>query len=193
VTERAKAASRSPETTCDLTDEEFERRLDDPSLIETHDEALGIIREVMANIASIDMQIEVYRGEVEISGHDTVSPDRHAWYRKALFARAFRRQEIDRVYKRDKELRGVTVSASSAKDRKEGAAKQQRLQAEAEERRVAQQLKAETHRQATAQAERGGLRKHFLDAARDGLIPEMFEAIMADAQARRSARLLEEV
>lgn len=194
MSERAKLSSRSPEHACSLSDEEFERKLDDPSLIETHEEAHGIIREVMENVANIDMQIEVYRGEVAISGEDAVSPDRHAWYRRALYARMFRTREIDRVYKRDKELRGIVVQATQVKDRSDRVAKQVRLQAEAEERRAAKLLQVIRLQYAGAVvAERSSVRKHFVAAARAQLIPEMFDAIMTAAQASRASKVLEDV
>lgn len=53
----------------------------------------------------------MYRGEVAVSGGDRVAPDRHGWYRKALYARMLRSREVDRVYKRDRELRGIVMVA----------------------------------------------------------------------------------
>ena len=179
---------------CDLDDDAFEARIDDPALIETHAEALAMIAEIEANVASIDMTVEVYRGEVSISGEDRVSDDRHAWYRKALYARAHRMKEIARIHRRDKELRSIVPApAAPSPGRVERQAKQQRLQAEAQDRRAGRQLKLAEQANLAAQiTERTSQNKLFVAAAREVLPPEIFEQIKADAKQRRRELLGQE-
>lgn len=163
--------------TWQLTDEEFEAKTADPSLIRTHEEAVAVLAELDEAIAHIQMQVDAYA--VESNGRE-MPEDRQAWLRRASYACAMKRNHRHRVMQRDKEIRGTKGAATTArKDPAIGLAKQERLKIEANTRRIAKQAAHET---ALALVHIGRI---FMLVAKDYLSPESYTAILAQAKKRR--------
>lgn len=167
----------------DLSDDEFEARVRDPKLIETRDEAKSMLDELDEEIVRIQAQLDTYTTEAIIHAQ---TPERQAWFRRATYAAAMKRQERFKVYRREKELRGINLAGQKAKkDPTEGIAKQARLQAEAEASRAGKQAKVEAAR--TLQLEIGARKlfaRKFMMVAKEMLTDEQFDAITDEAKRR---------
>jgi hypothetical protein len=148
-----------------LTDEDFEAKLEDPSLISSHEEALAIVDELNRAIASIEAQLKTYEAAAQ---REEPPEERRAWHRKASYALSMRLSERHVVLRRDKEIRGFQQKPQGpVKQPGEALAKQERLKAEAEARRThaeAKRLSAAVH--ITEIQERTSFRRRFHDAAR---------------------------
>jgi hypothetical protein len=167
-----------------LNDDEFEARLRDPTLITTHDEAIGILDEIDRSLAHIQTQIDAYA--IESNGRE-MPPERQAWLRRAAYAGAMRRNERYRIIQRDKEIRGTKgLAQTPRKDPAIGIAKQQRLMVEADARK-ADKLAAHARQQVLIEdiAERRSAARMFIDVARERLTSNDFEAILNEAKRRR--------
>jgi hypothetical protein len=126
------------EVDSDLSDEEFEDRLIDTSLIKTHEECVSILNELDADIAAIQSQIDVY--ELSTSGR-LLPQERTDWAKRATFACAIKRSQRHRVMMRDRELR-PKPQPSPKKDQSLQIAKQERLKSEVDDRKEKRALEA---------------------------------------------------
>jgi hypothetical protein len=139
----------------------------------------------MSSVASIDMQLEVYRGECEVMGQDHVPAARVDWYRRALHARAYRCQEIKAVRARDRELRGVSKVQPAHRDPAEGIAKQARLSAEAHARSDARRLALATEQRLIAElAAARRWQRAFVRLAEQHLPPDLYAAMEREARGK---------
>lgn len=166
----------------DLSDDDFEAKVQDPSRIGTHEEAMAIIAELEVNAADIAGQIGVYQAEAQARLGE-MPPDRQAWVRRASFALAMRRSEKDRVMKRDREIRGIYDkqafnAAIGEKKTDKKVAAHTRMAAEAEARTVCARAKLEE-----LQARRS-VAKLFMDVAKERLSPDIFAEIQGAAKER---------
>ena len=78
-----------------LTDEDIDRFIDDPSLIESRELACDIIDTLDHEIANISAQVEV--AEVKMRAGGDVDDD---WLHRATYAKAMRINQRDRIYRR---------------------------------------------------------------------------------------------
>jgi hypothetical protein len=173
-----------------LDDDTIGRLLDDPALIETHEQAAELIDMLDREIANITAQIEA------AEMNRTASTERgQNWLRRATYARAMRINERIRVRQRDKEIRGTKGPAQtppSGLGREESALKQQRLMEEASARRAARA--ADMERERTRQMElarakeelkasrAAAFERRFVDAAKRLLPSETYRAIVDAAK-----------
>lgn len=191
MTRRQPAGQRSDHA-ADMTDDQFEDRLDDPGLILTHEEANSMIHEVMGNIAGIDTQLVVYQSECEVSGPDAVSDVRHAWFRKAVYARAMRKLELLRLNRRYSELRGLPGASASAQAARRQDRRDQQVRltaaalAKAEASRAAQALQVRLTRDI---ADRKSFKSFFMRAARAGLTEHLFDSLLREAKRLRDEHM----
>jgi hypothetical protein len=145
-----------------LTDDQITAYIADPATIETHEIAREVIDCLDAEIANIQAQVDAAMVEANVR---PLSEERQAWVKRASFAAAMRKNSRQRVYQRDKELRGfkgpATMEPKHSKEEK--ALKQQRLLVEAETRRDAKKLALQN---TTLQIAKIAQQRRDLEAAR---------------------------
>lgn len=193
ITQAAAAAAPALRT---LSDDDINRMIDDPALIETHEQALEVMAVLDAEIAAINSQVEtcqtMYFGR-------PLPPEKEAWVRRATYASAMRRNDWNKVYKRDKELRGLkSVQRVSLRvaEQPERIARQQRFQAEAEDRKAKRAAEHDALRLRQAEASnkanelkiRRSFNHHFHQAAKDILAPELYEQVKGVADGAVAAQ-----
>jgi hypothetical protein len=129
----------------ELSDEQIMAMIADPATIPTHEIALEVMAVLDAEIANIQTQVDAATIEANIR---PLAPNRMAWLKRASYAGAMRRNERQKIYQRDKELRGMKGRAFTEPkhSKEEKALKQQRLMIEAEDRRLKRQLAIEKER-----------------------------------------------
>ena len=166
-----------------MDEDEFNKFIDDPSLIETHEKALVILDILDSEIANIQVQLDAAR--IEANG-EPLPPERQAWLKRASYAAAMRRNARLRVYQRDKEIRYVKGKAvTDPKDKEVKLVKQQRLRAEVEDRRLKRQqaIEAEkTHQMLIAHGRR--FSTIFREEAKRLLPTDTYEQIVAATNQR---------
>jgi hypothetical protein len=175
-----------------ISDDDIDRFIDDPALIQTHEQAIEVLDALDAEIANIQAQIDA--AQIENNARP-LSPERQAWVRRASYAAVMRRNERHRVIQRDKELRGTKGPKGNPPDpfkKEANLLKQQRLAGEVEIRRIAKQaehLRLQNEREALAQRRREfqaaqdqQFDRLFVNAARQYLSTEQFEAIRKKAR-----------
>lgn len=172
-----------------LMDAEFEAKIRDVSLIKDRKEAVSIGEELERGAANIVGQIDAFR--IEMSARLGEMPeDRLAWCRRASFALSLRRQEIERVRKRERELRGVyrdsMVAAAEGTKRAELREGRLIIEAEAVKARKAASM-AESERQILAMTMRKTFERVFIQVAREALSKEQFWEIWQAARERAPA------
>jgi len=181
--------SDAVQDTTGLTDEQVTAFIADPATIETHEQALEIIETLDAEIANIQVQIDMLA--IESNGR-ALPPERQNWLRRASYAAAMRRNERHKVTQRDREIRGTKfrVQQEPKLPNEAKVLKQQRLMEEAVTRRVAKQaesLKAQLALQDVAQRRRelealSSFNHRFVAEAKKRLSPTEFEALSEAAR-----------
>lgn len=174
--------------TSDLSDDEFEAKIKDPSLIKTHEEALSILEDLDMNAADISAQIDAFRIEM-VARVGEMPQERLAWLRRASYALAMRRNEREKIMKRDRELRGVydmqaAIIGKASQKSVLKAARQATHTANAE----AKKSSAEAHKM-RIELNRS-LDRLFVKVAKQLLQPDMYHAILELASAEHDALII---
>lgn len=170
----------------EFSDDQITALIADPLQIANHETAMEVIAVLDAEIADIQAQIDAAMIQATVR---PLTPDREAWMRRAAYAAAMRRNDRHKVYQRDKELRGTKGPArtSPKKDPSVLLAKQERLKAEADDRREKRALKIAEVRLAQEQLEATRTKNAcFVAAARALLPPDLLARVEKEAQARRA-------
>lgn len=169
--------------------EEFVACLRDTSRIRNREHALAIIAELDDGIASIQGQIDGYGLE---AASREMPVFRQNWLRRALYARAIKLAQRQRVMQRDKEFRGIKGPAQPAPRQDpaeklaERQAKQVRFLAEIEVRKAAKAAELVRQQGFLADAgERRSFGRMFVNVARERLDGETFTAWSEEARRRR--------
>lgn len=183
----------------ELTDEQIDEMIESPDKIETVEHAREIIDILGQEIADIRAQIDV--AEVEAAGQGGLSEPRYAWLQRAAYAKAMRIKSLDKVHKRERELRGLfaQVRLSRAEKKEANLLKQQRLMVEAQNRRESKKSLAEAKRaEQTAFAQmikskreasaRFSFQNVFQVVAKERLGEEKYREIMAETKRRVPSR-----
>lgn len=177
-----------------LSDDQIDEMIRDPLKIETHEQAEEIIDILEREIAGIAVQIDACGIEALAR---PLSPDRQAWLQRASYAKAMRVNEKDKVHRRDRELRGMFAKVQLSRSEKKEAnlLKQQRLMAEAQNRREEKRLKHEAaaaERSAFSQGmklkaeikARHSFQNVFQSVAKEMADEVLYARIMAETKAR---------
>lgn len=174
--------SESIAPTIEFTDEEYETRLNDPTLIETHEEAVAILGELDGEIAQIQGQLDQYAVEAQTRA---MTDDRQAWFRRASTACGYKRGSRHRVIMRDKEIRGMKrLNSQPKKDPALKLVKQERLLAEVADRKASREQKAAEARLKLEQFQASRTRNNvFVNVCRVRLPVEQFVALMDETRA----------
>lgn len=123
-----------------LSEDAITALIADPASIQSHEVALEVLDVLDDEIANIQAQLDQAAAEA-ISR--PLPADRQAWYKRASYAAAMRRNERHRVMQRDKEIRGTKFRGGTPKDPEVGKLKQARLRDEAQTRKAGMLLKIE--------------------------------------------------
>lgn len=124
-------------------EEKYLEFIQNPAAIDTHELALEVMEAINQSIASIDAQLDA---SAILAGNRKLRNEEEDWVRRACFALAMKKRDYHKVFQRDRELRGTKGKAQTEANKDKYAAnllKQERLKAEAEERRVTKQHKFE--------------------------------------------------
>jgi hypothetical protein len=123
-----------------LSEDAITALIADPAAIPSHEVALEVLDVLDDEIANIQAQLDQAAAEA-ISR--PLPPDRQAWYKRASYACAMRRNERHRIMVRDREIRNSKLFGGSPKDPEAKRLKQARLLEEAQTRKAAKLLKVE--------------------------------------------------
>ena len=172
-----------------VSDDDLERFIADPSLIQTHEQALEVIDALDSEIAKIQSQVDAAQIEANVR---PLTPERQGWVKRASYACAMKRNERHKVMQRDKEIRGIKLWPGKPHDpdkKESNLLKQKRLADEVAIRRLDKQNQHLAHQ--NKQEELARQRREFqanrerefewafVNAARRVLPKDTFEEIRA--------------
>lgn len=178
-----------------LAEEEAEKLIGDPALIDSHELALEVMALLDHRIAEITVQLEVAGAQAQLR---PMSAEREGWFRRAAYARAMFGRAQHRIFMRDKELRQARglhhlQQKFAPEVKEEKAQRHQRYVLENEGRKQAREVEKAKHaaaaeQQRTAQMQLAAARnfhRAFVALAKEHLPAAQFEAIRSLAEAKR--------